>query len=844
MTTTTPEMTNRLTESWYEPGTLKGMLTTTNHRVIGRRYIVTGLIFFLLAGIAALLMRIQLAVPEFNFLNPDLYNQLFTMHGTTMMFMFAIPTMQGVALYLVPLQIGARDVAFPRLNAFGYWCFLFAGTTMWLALLVGSAPNGGWFSYVPLTNARYSPGMGIDFWATMVTFLEISALGAAAQIIVTALTMRAPGMTANRIPLFVWAMLIMSFMVVVAMPTLMIASLMLEADRKLATQFFNADQGGDPLLWQHLFWFFGHPEVYIMFLPGLAIISALTATFARRPLIGYVPLVLAFILIGFVSFGLWVHHMFMTGLSWLGMSLFSVTSFMVAIPSGIQIFATLATFYYGRLWFRVPLLYVFGFIFIFVVGGITGVMVASIPFDGQVHDTYFVVAHFHYVIIGGVLFPLLGGLYYWFPKVTGRMLDERIGRWSFWLIFIGVNLTFFPMHITGLYGMPRRVYTYLAGLGWESLNMLSTLAVFIIAAGILLFGYNMLRSRKIGSQATDNPWNAGTLEWATTSPPQPYGFRVTPLVRSRQPLWDTESIGPTDREETLPIGERYGLLPDRRESIGTSMLDAVPQQRVVLAEPSIAPLLAAISTGVILIGLPFDVLFVPIGMVFLLAAIIYWHIPSREGWNMDWVKAGGKGSALPTNMVADKVGVRSPVYWGMALLIFIETVAVGALISAYFYLRAGSIQWPIGAIDPPDLLLPTINSIILWLSLIPMYLSIRFIKQGNARSSLIALIFMGLMTLTFVLVKVYEYSNLNYNWATNAYSSIVWGIAAFHIAHVLSVTAKTAVVGYYAFRRYYNAERYEGINTNALYGYFVALIWIPLYITVYLAPYLFRGEGG
>jgi cytochrome c oxidase subunit I+III len=357
-------------------------------------------------------------------------------------------------------------------------------------------------------------------------------------------------------------------------------------------------------------WFFGHPEVYIMFLPGLGIVASIIPTFARRPIIGYVPLVLSFIVIGFVGFGVWVHHMFATGLTPLGMSLFSVASFAISVPSGVQIFAALATFWYGRLWIRVPLLYVFGFTFIFVLGGIMGVMVASIPFDWQVHDTYFLVAHFHYVLVGGVVFPLLGGLHYWFPKMSGRMLDERMGVWAFWLIFAGVNAVFFFMHLTGFYGMPRRVYTYLAGLGWEDLNLISTIGAFIIALGVLLYLFNVIKSLAGGEPASDNPWGAGTLEWATTSPPDPVNFRVTPAVRHLYPMWSEGAVSSMD-QETLAIQEHYGLLPDRRETLGTSILDAVPQQRVVLPAQSIVPLVAALAVGVAFIGLAFDVLLVP-----------------------------------------------------------------------------------------------------------------------------------------------------------------------------------------------------------------------------------------
>ncbi|MEZ4733965.1 MAG: cbb3-type cytochrome c oxidase subunit I [Caldilineaceae bacterium] len=435
MTTAAPTVSNidHLEQTWRTPAGIMRFLTAVNHRAVGARYLVTGFIFFTLAGIAALLMRIQLAVPENTFLNPDLYNQIFTTHGTTMMFLFAVPIMEGVGIYLTPLMIGARDMAFPKLNAFGYFVYLIAGATIWGSLFFGVAPDGGWFNYVPLTGPQYSPGIRIDFYTTMITFLEIAALVAAIELIVTIFTMRAPGMSINRLPLFVWAILVMAFMIVFAMPPLVVASVELALDRVIGTHFFHTAMGGDPLLWQHLFWVFGHPEVYIIFVPALGIVSAIVPTFARRPIVGYELLVLSFVSIGILSFGLWVHHMFTTGLTPLGLNFFTVASTVIGIPSGIQIFATLATLASGRLVIKTPILYIIGFVITFVIGGISGIMVASVPFDQQVHDTYFVVAHFHYVLVGGAVFPLFAGIHYWFPKITGRLLHERLGVWGFWL---------------------------------------------------------------------------------------------------------------------------------------------------------------------------------------------------------------------------------------------------------------------------------------------------------------------------------------------------------------------------------------------------------------------------
>ncbi len=443
-----------LARTWGRKPGIMGWLSSVDHKEIGRRYIMTAMAFLALAGLAAVAMRAQLARPESGLIGPDLYNQLFTMHGTTMMFLFAVPVMQAFSVYLVPLMVGTRNIGFPRLTAFSYWVYLFGGAFLWISFLLNVGPDVGWFAYTPLSGPEFSPGKRADTWAQMITFTEVSSLAVAVSVIVTTFKQRAPGMTLDRIPLAVWAMLVTSFVILFAMPAVMLASTMLILDRLVGTQFFNHAEGGDQLLWQHLFWFFGHPEVYIIFLPATGFVSSIVAAFARRPVFGYLPLVLALVATAFMAFGLWVHHMFATGLPQLGASFFTASSMLIAVPSGIQIFCWIATLWGSRPKLDTPLLFVLGFIVIFVMGGMTGVMVASVPLDIQVHDTYFVVAHFHYVLIGGAVFPLLGAVYYWYPKITGRMMSERLGKWHFWLAFIGFNLTFFVMHILGLMGMP------------------------------------------------------------------------------------------------------------------------------------------------------------------------------------------------------------------------------------------------------------------------------------------------------------------------------------------------------------------------------------------------------
>ncbi|MER9840753.1 cytochrome c oxidase subunit I [Mesorhizobium australicum] len=609
-----------LAHAWRTPRGLHGWLVTVDHKLIARRYIATAFFFLILAGLSALAMRFQLAQPEAGYIGPDLYNQLFTMHGTTMMFLFAVPVMEAFAIYLVPLMIGTRNVAFPRLNAFSYWVYLSGGLMIWIAFTFETGADAGWFSYVPLAGPEYGIGKRPDFWAQMVTYTEVSALAVAVEIIATVFKQRAPGMSLDRIPLYVWSVLVTAFVILFAMPAVMVSSTMLILDRLVGTKFFDPAAGGDALLWQHLFWFFGHPEVYIIFIPATGFVSTILPTFVRRPVFGYLGIVLSLVAIGFLSFGLWVHHMFATGLPQLGESFFTASSMMIAIPSGIQIFCWIATIWGGRPILATPMLFVLGFIFTFVIGGLTGVMVASVPLDLQVHDTYFVVAHFHYVLVGGAVFPLLGAVYYWFPKITGRMLSERLGRWNFWLVFLGFNLTFFPMHILGLQGMPRRVYTYPPASGWGEMNLFISLSSLVVFAGFALFFLNILLSLRNGRIAGDNPWQASTLEWATTSPPPSYDFSRLPVVTHREPLWA--------EPDTLPVVE--GLRVDAREVLASTVADAVPQLRVPSADNSIWPLLSAIAVGGAFLASIFTPWAVVWGTIPASVGFICWFWPKGE----------------------------------------------------------------------------------------------------------------------------------------------------------------------------------------------------------------------
>ncbi len=526
-----------IAHSPYEGG-LWSWITTVDHKRIGILYGVTAVVFFLVGGLEALLMRVQLGSPENTFLDPVLYNQLFTMHGTTMIFLAIMPLGAAFFNFLVPLMIGARDVAFPRLNAFSYWVFLFGGLFLNSSFLFGHAPDAGWFGYANLTTRQYSPGHGIDFWLFGLQILGIASLAAGFNFLVTIINLRAPGMSLMRMPVFVWMTLVVSTLIVLAFPVITVALFLLMFDRFFGTNFYIPASGGDPLLWQHLFWIFGHPEVYILILPAMGIVSDVLPTFARKPLFGYAVVVYSGILIGVLGYGVWAHHMFSTGLGPIADSVFSVTTMLIAIPTGVKIFNWLATLWGGSLRFTTPLLFALGFISMFTMGGISGIMHSSPPADLQQTDTYFVVAHLHYVLFGGSMLGLFAGIYYWFPKITGRMLSERLGKLHFWATMVGFNVTFFPMHILGLEGMPRRIYTYPGDLGFNLWNLVATAGAFVITLSLLVFLYNILSSLRRGEPAGENPWDAPTLEWSIASPPPHYNFAVLPRVASRYPLWD------------------------------------------------------------------------------------------------------------------------------------------------------------------------------------------------------------------------------------------------------------------------------------------------------------------
>lgn len=577
----------RLTAIWETPHSLYGELATIDHKKIGLRYIVTAVAFLLIGGIEALVMRIQLVGSQMQLLHPEAYNQLFSMHGITMIFWYAAPILSGFANYLIPLMVGARDMAFPRVNAFSYWAFLLSGIFVYGGFMVGQAPDAGWFAYTPYTEKQFSPGLGMDYYALGLIFLTISQTAGAINLLVTIFRLRAPGMSLSKMPLFLYSSATISMLSLLAMPALTVGCVFLLLDRNWNTHFFDSAAGGTPILWQHLFWFFAHPWVYIIFLPATGMISMILPVFARRPIVGYVYVALSTVLTGLVGMGVWVHHMFATGMSQLTMSFFAAASMTISIFSTVQVFAWIATLWSGRVVLKTPMYFVLGFLVLFIVGGLNGVITALIPFDWQLTDTYWVVAHIHYVIVGANVFPVFAGLYYWLPKMTGRMMNERAGVTSFWLMFVGFNLAFFPMHVTGLAGMPRRIYTYPAGMGWDDWNFWSTIGAYVLALGVLVSIVNFFVSMRRGAVAGANPWNADTLEWATDSPPAAYGSEHIPTVVSRHPLWDSHD------EEHDPEGAR--VLDQGRVTLSTTWLDANPAAVARMPEDTVTPLLLGVA---------------------------------------------------------------------------------------------------------------------------------------------------------------------------------------------------------------------------------------------------------
>ncbi|MGH9277424.1 MAG: cytochrome c oxidase subunit I [Acidimicrobiales bacterium] len=629
-------------------------ITTVDHKKIGIMYSATAFLFFIIGGIEALLLRIQLGSPDNTFLSAEAYNQVFTMHGTTMIFLVIMPLSAGLANYLLPIMVGARDVAFPRLNAAGYWIFLVGGLFMYSSFFLGGMPNGGWFGYTPLTSTM--PGHNIDFWIFGLQILGIASLTGAVNLIVTVINLRAPGMSLFRMPIFVWMSLVAQFLLLFALPIITVALFLLMFDRQFGTNFFNIDAGGDPLLWQHLFWLFGHPEVYILILPAMGVVSEILPVFSRKPLFGYQVMVISGIAIGFIGWGVWVHHMFATGLGSVAISAFAASTMFIAVPTGVKIFNWIGTMWKGKIRITTPFLFAVGFVTMFTIGGLSGVTHAVVPADTQQTDTYYVVAHFHYVLFGGSIFGLFGGAFYWWPKFTGRMLSERLGKLQFWLMLLGFNMTFGPFHILGLQGMPRRVYTYPSGRGWDFWNLFATVGSFLIALAVLIFAVNVWKSRK-GPNAGPDPWDARTLEWTIPSPPPHYNFAEVPLVTARDDFWhrkyEEDEHGrpvPRHRAETEEQQETVHAMEAAGDEATTSPAgdgevgdghggehggehgDGDHEPHIHMPSPSYWPIVMAFGIPVLCFGVLYK--FIPVivlGVLWILGSIYAWALePATE----------------------------------------------------------------------------------------------------------------------------------------------------------------------------------------------------------------------
>lgn len=671
-------------------------LAAVNHTVLGLRFMITALAFFAIGGVLGMLTRVQLASPDSAFMDANTYNQVFTMHGAMMLFLFAIPMLEGIAVYLLPKILGTRDFAFPRLTAYGYWCYLFGGSILIGALLLGVAPDGGWFMYTPLSSNVYTPGVNADIWLLGITFVEISALTLAVEIVVSILKMRAPGMSLDRMPIFGWYMLVTAMMMVVAFPPLILASTLLETERAFGLPFFDPTRGGNPLLWQHLFWLFGHPDVYIIFLPMAGTLSVMIPVFAGRPLVGYRAIVVAIVALAFVSFGIWVHHMFTVGIPHLALAFFSAGSILVAVPTAVQIFAWLATLSHGRPRWDVPMLYIFGFFFTFALGGLTGVMLAIVPFDWQAHDTYFVVAHFHYVVAGALAFPMLAALYYWMPLITGRTAVHRLSVPAFWLIFAGFNLTFFLMHLVGLLGMPRRIYTYTGDEGWNGLNLLSSVGGFIMTIGFALVVVDLIVQIRYGRRARRDPWRATTLEWAMPMPPPPYTFASLPLIREHG-----DNVTPGPLALSLARGEGYlGFTRNGwQETLGVHLTSGEPDQVIVLPQPTYLPLCTALATAAAVLAMVCKFYFVSLAAV-AVAVVLFVVAGQRSGLARDHGPLPiGHGASVPPHTEVHG----SPSWWAMNFTLIVDGTLFTSLLFGVLYLWFTAPHWPPDAVPAAKL---------------------------------------------------------------------------------------------------------------------------------------------
>ncbi|WP_207622737.1 cbb3-type cytochrome c oxidase subunit I [Falsiroseomonas algicola] len=819
-----------LTQAWASPPGWRA-LSAVNHRPMGARFVVTAFFFFTIAGLLALLIRTQLAVPNNTVLGPEAYNQVFTMHGTMMLFLFAVPVLQGAATYLLPLMLGARDLPFPRLGAFSFWCYLFGGLILLSSLVIGAAPDAGWFIYPPLSGKAFSPGINVDFWLIGVTFAEIAGVAGAIELTVSILRSRAPGMSLSRMPLFAWYMLATAGMILIGFPPLILGSILFELERAFDWPFFDTSRGGDPVLWQHLFWLFGHPEVYIILLPAVGLLATFVPVHARQPAFLHNWLVASAIGTGFLSMGLWAHHMYAVGIPQMSLAFFSAASSLVAIPSGIQVFALIATVGMGRPVFRTPLLFALGFVVIFVLGGLTGVMVSLVPFDLVAHDTQFVVAHLHYVLIGGSVFPVLGALHHWWPAATGRMPSETTGKIGFWLLFVGFNINFMPLHHTGLAGMPRRVYTYPAGLGWEWSNLMASAGSLMFALGLLIFLGGLAHAAFRGRRTQDDPWGAGTLEWIATPPPV-YNFRAVPVIESRYPLWDQAGL----RGAVL---NGVGFMPDpqggRRLAPATTEVEAVPEMALDLPGPTWSPLVTAAIFAGLFLGILVQAYAVAVaGAVAAFVAVVVWMWPSERDHDLPREVEAAPGLMLPLA----RGHHRSPAWTALWVTLAADAALYASLAFAFFYLWGFAAQWP-PAVVRATLSWPAVTALLpLVASVAAAWLAERAIRRDD-RAGLVRWLAVALGTgVVFLLLQGWAAMALGppSRHARDALAHVTWIFQAFHLLVAMTMAGMAlarARLGDFA------PDRHLAVRIATRFWTYAALLWVVGFPLVHLAPFLF-----